>query len=167
MKRFFNIFVFTFLIFVIIFLYGCEDSKSDDNKDYTKLETVYQLATDQGFKSSYKDWIKQLKGDTGKDGLTPFIKNGNWWIGEKNTGVRAAGEDGWSTYRIYLYAHPEYTKSSKEWIEDLINGELVTYTHTVKFNTECDIEIEDQTVKHGNTVTKPNEIAREGYTFEG
>ena len=82
MKRFFNIFVFTFLIFVIIFLYGCEDSKSDGNKDYTKLKTLYQLATDQGFKGSYKDWIKLLKGDTGKDGLTPFIgKNGNWWIG--------------------------------------------------------------------------------------
>lgn len=31
------------------------------------------------------------KGETGKDGLTPYIgKNGNWWIGEKDTGVFAS-----------------------------------------------------------------------------
>ncbi|MEF9922994.1 MAG: hypothetical protein RR854_00270 [Muribaculaceae bacterium] len=31
----------------------------------------------------------------GKDGLTPFIgKNGNWWIGIKDTGVKATGENG-------------------------------------------------------------------------
>ena len=30
-------------------------------------------------------------GKAGKDGLTPFIgENGNWWIGEKDTGVKAA-----------------------------------------------------------------------------
>ena len=29
-------------------------------------------------------------GKDGKDGLTPFIgENGNWWIGEKDTGVKA------------------------------------------------------------------------------
>lgn len=28
----------------------------------------------------------------GRDGETPFIgKNGNWWIGERDTGVNAAG----------------------------------------------------------------------------
>ena len=34
-------------------------------------------------------------GATGKDGKTPFIgENGNWWIGETDTGVKAAGIDG-------------------------------------------------------------------------
>ena len=34
-------------------------------------------------------------GATGKDGKTPFIgENGNWWIGETDTGVKAAGVDG-------------------------------------------------------------------------
>ena len=34
-------------------------------------------------------------GTTGKDGKTPFIgENGNWWIGETDTGVKAAGVDG-------------------------------------------------------------------------
>ncbi|MBW6491864.1 MAG: hypothetical protein K0B15_11800 [Lentimicrobium sp.] len=31
----------------------------------------------------------------GEDGLTPFIgENGNWWIGDLDTGVQAAGENG-------------------------------------------------------------------------
>ena len=34
-------------------------------------------------------------GSDGKDGNTPFIgENGNWWIGEIDTGVKAAGIDG-------------------------------------------------------------------------
>ena len=34
-------------------------------------------------------------GATGKDGKTPFIgENGNWWIGETDTGVKAEGKDG-------------------------------------------------------------------------
>lgn len=35
------------------------------------------------------------KGETGDDGLTPYIgNNGNWWIGTIDTGVKAAGENG-------------------------------------------------------------------------
>ena len=35
------------------------------------------------------------QGEAGADGLTPFIgANGNWWIGDKDTGVRAEGVDG-------------------------------------------------------------------------
>ena len=34
-------------------------------------------------------------GSDGKDGKTPFIgENGNWWIGEIDTGIKAAGNDG-------------------------------------------------------------------------
>ncbi len=36
-----------------------------------------------------------VDGTNGVDGLTPFIgENGNWWIGEIDTGIRAAGKDG-------------------------------------------------------------------------
>ena len=39
--------------------------------------------------------LSVLKGLDGKDGKTPFIgENGNWWIGETDTGVKAAGIDG-------------------------------------------------------------------------
>lgn len=34
-------------------------------------------------------------GENGANGLTPFIgENGNWWIGDTDTGVKAKGEDG-------------------------------------------------------------------------
>lgn len=35
-------------------------------------------------------------GTPGKDGLTPYIKDGYWWIGEKNTNVKAEGKDGYT-----------------------------------------------------------------------
>ena len=34
-------------------------------------------------------------GANGEDGQTPYIgENGNWWIGDTDTGVKAAGDDG-------------------------------------------------------------------------
>ena len=42
-----------------------------------------------------KDGTNGQNGTDGKDGNTPFIgENGNWWIGEIDTGVKAAGVDG-------------------------------------------------------------------------
>ena len=42
-----------------------------------------------------KDGTNGQNGRDGKDGKTPFIgENGNWWIGEIDTGVKAAGIDG-------------------------------------------------------------------------
>ena len=39
--------------------------------------------------------VQGEKGDDGADGKTPYIgENGNWWIGELDTGVKAAGTDG-------------------------------------------------------------------------
>jgi hypothetical protein len=39
-----------------------------------------------------KGKVSKLETVHGKDGLTPFIgENGNWWIGEEDTGVAAAG----------------------------------------------------------------------------
>ena len=41
-----------------------------------------------------KDGENGKDGADGKDGLTPFIgENGNWWIGDADTGVKAAADD--------------------------------------------------------------------------
>ena len=41
-----------------------------------------------------KDGADGKDGENGKDGLTPFIgENGNWWIGDTDTGVKAAADD--------------------------------------------------------------------------
>lgn len=39
-----------------------------------------------------------IPGTPGKDGLTPYIKDGYWWIGEENTNVKAEGKDGKDGY---------------------------------------------------------------------
>lgn len=36
----------------------------------------------------------EVNGAGGTDGKTPYIKNGNWWIGDTDTGVKAEGKDG-------------------------------------------------------------------------
>ena len=42
-----------------------------------------------------KDGTNGQNGSDGKDGNTPFIgENGNWWIGDIDTGVKAVGIDG-------------------------------------------------------------------------
>ena len=42
-----------------------------------------------------KDGTNGQNVSDGKDGKTPFIgENGNWWIGEIDTGIKAAGTDG-------------------------------------------------------------------------
>ena len=42
-----------------------------------------------------KDGTNGQNGSDGEDGKTPFIgENGNWWIGEIDTGVKAAGTVG-------------------------------------------------------------------------
>lgn len=42
-----------------------------------------------------KDGANGSDGKDGNDGLTPFIgSNGNWWIGDTDTGVKASGEGG-------------------------------------------------------------------------
>lgn len=51
---------------------------------------LYDLSTLKG-----RDGEAGQDGASGKDGNTPFIgENGNWWIGDTDTGVKATGEKG-------------------------------------------------------------------------
>lgn len=51
---------------------------------------LYDLSTLKG-----RDGEVGQDGASGKDGNTPFIgENGNWWIGDTDTGVKATGEKG-------------------------------------------------------------------------
>ena len=45
-------------------------------------------------KTSMADFYWFLSGNDGTDGLIPYIKDGNWWIGDKDTGIQARGEKG-------------------------------------------------------------------------
>ena len=58
--------------------------------------SAYDVAVANGFKGTEEEWLDSLKGgnglkgDNGADGQTPYIgENGNWWIGNTDTGVNA------------------------------------------------------------------------------
>ena len=65
------------------------------------LQSLYQEAVESGFQGTYQDFINGKKGDPGEKGApgekgesgdTPYIgANGNWWIGNQDTGVCADG----------------------------------------------------------------------------
>lgn len=44
--------------------------------------------------NTYKDSKIPARGQDGRDGSTPQIKNGTWWIGSTNTGIPAQGSKG-------------------------------------------------------------------------
>lgn len=80
------------------------------------------------------------RGERGDDGLTPYIgENGNWWIGDKDTLIKAQGpqgdegapgkdgtlgEDGLSAYELYVKYNPYYKRNEETWVKDLVNGKL-------------------------------------------
>ncbi len=52
-------------------------------------ESAYELAVRKGYHGTEAQWIASL---AGSDGITPIIgENGNWMVGEVDTGVKAAG----------------------------------------------------------------------------
>ena len=64
-------------------------SEVDGNVTYTKIE----------FSDGSIIKIPNGKdGQDGKDGITPIIKDGYWYIGDLNTGIKAEGSDGFSIY---------------------------------------------------------------------
>lgn len=47
-------------------------------------KSAYEIAVDNGFQGTEKEWVKSLQGET------PYIgDNGNWFIGTVDTGVLA------------------------------------------------------------------------------
>lgn len=52
-------------------------------------KSAYQIAVENGFKGSEKDWLLSLKGE---QGYTPYIgENGNWFINGEDTNISASG----------------------------------------------------------------------------
>ena len=57
----------------------------------------------------------------GADGLTPYINNaGNWQIGEKDTGVKAEGEDGYTPVKGLDY----FTEAEIQDVVDRVLSEI-------------------------------------------
>ena len=115
-----------------------------------------------------QDGINGENGEDGESGTTPHIgKNGNWWIGNTDTGVKAGGVDGESvtvtsvkktsskgnvdTYTIYFSDSTTATFTVTNGIdgapgedgedgEDGQNGECVYITSVEKISSESNID---------------------------
>lgn len=83
------------------------DGKIDHNDFYLFLKG------DKGDKGNKGD-----KGDPGKDGYTPWICDGYWWIGFCNTGIRAEGLNGKDGADGLI----PYIKDGNWWIGDTNTG---------------------------------------------
>ena len=70
--------------------------KYTDDNDWNNLIAVSELQGEKGDKGDPgEDGKDGEDGTDGSDGLTPYIgTNGNWWIGNTDTGVKASGSDG-------------------------------------------------------------------------
>ncbi len=77
---------------------GCEKGKDPSEGKDPKIWAVYSAyAETKGDDAlSYDEWLEELLATAkGKDGVTPHIgDNGNWYIGETDTGVKAEATDG-------------------------------------------------------------------------
>ncbi len=75
--------------------------------------------------SSYRAGLTDpaVNGADGKDGDTPYIgENGNWWIGETDTGISAAGKDGAAGADGADGATPYIGENGNWWIGDKDTG---------------------------------------------
>ncbi len=87
---------------------GTSLSPSKIEEKIKPIKTVNNVAPDENGNVEFK--IPE-----GANGKTPYIKNGNWWIGETDTEVKAEGTDGVGILKIEKTA---------------TNGNLDTYTIT-------------------------------------
>ncbi len=171
MRKSFRLFTVALSVFAFgISISSCGSSNADSQNvpaisdlEY-KLRQIYATGVSQGaITTSYEEWLESIRGE---DGLTPFIgENGNWWIGETDTNVRAEGK---SAYELYCEAHPEYVGDLDQWLDDLVNGRLGDKEyHTVTFDSNGGSEVESQQVLHGEKVSKPEDPTKENCSFEG
>ena len=92
----------------------------------------------------------------GKDGLTPFIgKNGNWWIGDVDTGKPSRG-------KAFEYSDftPEEIKELQKPASDMINA-LDTLDKAVTANEQQRINNENTRVSSENTRKESESLRRE------
>ena len=90
--------------------------------------------------------------------------------GTTSTFTLTNGADGKSAYEIYKENNLTYTKTEIEWLEDLINGNLVTVEavkYTISFNSNGGSIIEEQQVIENKKIMEPANPTKDGYIFAG
>ena len=149
MKKINNLLSSLVLIFSLCLIPSCStDIKGNNVEENDKFEKderykLYEMALSSGkFTGTYEEWLDSIKGQNGVDGK--------------------------SAYELYKDAHPEYTKSEEEWLDDLVNGRLGNVvSHKVSFDEQGGSHVEDQVIPHLYKAKKPEPPHKEGHTFDG
>lgn len=93
--------------------------------------SAYEVAALNGFEGTAEEWLSSLEGKPGKDGtdgepgvngITPHIgNNGNWFIGETDTGMPSRGEDGqdghdgYTPVKVTVTQQSDGTYTAEDW----------------------------------------------------
>lgn len=73
---------------------GLSACGGNNNANDSALYAIYLAETNNGATQTYQEWLEG-KLSAPSDGKTPYIgENGNWWIGDTDTGIKAGGSDG-------------------------------------------------------------------------
>lgn len=88
--------------------------KGKDSEGNNVYEQIYSDGTSAE--------ITAPKGENGKDGLTPYIQDGIWWIGNSSTGVPASGGGGAVLhYESAVVKMGRYTGTGESEYESFVN----------------------------------------------
>lgn len=153
-------------LIALITLVSCKNLQSSSASSLAEQDeryAIYLLALQSGsFEGTYEEWFASIKGDAGVQGDKGEVGPQGPTGGKGETGA-----NGKSAYEIYLGSNPNYLGTEEEWLDDLINGRLGNReAHVVTFNSAGGTLVEDQTVIHGEKISKP-EVYREGYSLDG
>lgn len=71
------------------------DGTLEDLVEAFKGDSAYETAVKNGYVGSETEWLATLIGAAGANGISPHIgANGDWYVGDTDTGVSASGEKG-------------------------------------------------------------------------
>ena len=170
--------------------------KGADGKDGVGIKEVsvgndgYLYVTytnsDEALKIAYIKGDKGDKGDDGTDGKTPYVKDGNWWIGETDTGIKAEGvdgaegsngkdgKDGVSVVNSYVDDNlhlwivlSDGTKIDAGYVGVTTDSGSTTTKYTVVFKNYDGTVLKTEEVESGKSATAPSNPSRDGFEFTG
>ena len=76
---------------MLTLLCGCiEGANGADGNDGL---SAYEIAVKNGFEGTEAEWLASLAGEDAPSTTPTIGNNGNWWVGGKDTGVKAEGND--------------------------------------------------------------------------
>ena len=120
---------------------------SEDGKTYVRYNNTWKEVN-----------FNDLQGRTGRDGYTPYIQNGKWFLNNVDLGVNATGE---SAYDIAKRLNKPNTDSEENWVNSLkgnkgeqgekgLKGDKGTGISSITLSNETDktylnINLEDNT----------------------